>query len=311
LPVFCLLPREAAFADGLNGNAKPLVAVAARRYLAALTCALCSALSNLYASILQRAMLRAESFPDGFKIHLTWQPRDVVGGDIYVVRTTENKTVIAVIDCTGHGVPGAFRSLIARAAFDRAFENPSIVSAGDYLTESNRLIKNMLFQNESEQAESDAGFDGTVCILDRVSGTLEFAGANASLFVVDSGQVTELKGDKKSVGARRTPGGYQFTTQLVTAPKGMFVMLTDGVTDVMSPDQSPIAFGRKRLVRLMESIDTSDPKVIVSEIMQAVDQYKGSGELRDDLTLLAFYIDQLQQFDRAALPNDSVANGSL
>jgi len=91
----------------------------------------------------------------------------------------------------------------------------------------------------------------------------------------------------------------------------MFVMLTDGVTDVMSPDQSPIAFGRKRLVRLMESIDTSDPKVIVSEIMQAVDQYKGSGELRDDLTLLAFYIDQLQQFDRAALPNDSVANGSL
>jgi len=264
-----------------------------------------------YASMLQRAMLKAESFPDDFKIHLTWQPRDVVGGDIYVVRTTEHKTVIAVIDCTGHGVPGAFTSLIARAAFDRAFEDPAIVSAGDYLSESNRLIKNMLFQNEAEQAESDAGFDGTVCILDRVSGTLEFAGANASLFVVDSGQVTELKGDKKSVGARRTPGGYEFTTQLVTAPKGMFVMLSDGVTDVMSPDQSPMAFGRKRLVRLMESIDTSDPKVIVSEIMQAVDQYKGSGELRDDLTLLAFYIDQLQQFDRAALPNDSAANGSL
>ena len=264
-----------------------------------------------YASVLQRAMLRAECFPDDFKIHLTWQPRDVVGGDIYVVRTTENKTVISVIDCTGHGVPGAFTSLIARAAFDRAFEDPAIVSAGDYLSESNRLIKNMLFQNEAEQAESDAGFDGTVCILDRVSGTLEFAGANASLFVIESGQVTELKGDKKSVGARRTPGGYKFTTQLVNAPKGMFVMLTDGVTDVMSQDQRPIAFGRKRLMRLMESIDASDPKVVVSEIMQAVDQYKGSGELRDDLTLLAFYIDQLQQFERAALPHDSVASGSL
>jgi len=264
-----------------------------------------------YASVLQRAMLRAECFPDDFKIHLTWQPRDVVGGDIYVVRTTENKTVISVIDCTGHGVPGAFTSLIARAAFDRAFEDPTIVSAGDYLSESNRLIKNMLFQNEVEQAESDAGFDGTVCILDRVSGTLEFAGANASLFVIESGQVSELKGDKKSVGARRTPGGYKFTTQLVNAPKGMFVMLTDGVTDVMSQDQRPIAFGRKRLMRLMESIDASDPKVVVGEIMQAVDQYKGSGELRDDLTLLAFYIDQLQQFERAALPHDSVASGSL
>jgi serine phosphatase RsbU (regulator of sigma subunit) len=264
-----------------------------------------------YASVLQRAMLRAECFPDDFKIHLTWQPRDVVGGDIYVVRTTENKTVISVIDCTGHGVPGAFTSLIARAAFDCAFEDPAIVSAGDYLSESNRLIKNMLFQNEAEQAESDAGFDGTVCILDRVSGTLEFAGANASLFVIESGQVTELKGDKKSVGARRTPGGYKFTTQLVNAPKGMFVMLTDGVTDVMRQDQRPIAFGRKRLMRLMESIDASDSKVVVGEIMQAVDQYKGSGELRDDLTLLAFYIDQLQQFERAALPHDSVPSGSL
>ncbi len=73
----------------------------------------------------------------------------------------------------------------------------------------------------------------------------------------------------------------------------MFVMLTDGVTDVMNEQPMPIAFGRKRLMRLLEQQDTSDPKLVISQVMNAIDQYKGTTPLRDDLTLLAFYIDQL------------------
>lgn len=246
-----------------------------------------------YAAKLQRALLRAERFPDDFKIDLTWRPRDVVGGDIYVVRTTDHKTVIAVIDCTGHGVPGAFTSVIARAVIDRAIEDESINTAGEYLSVSNQLIKDMLFQNESEKADSDAGFDGTVCILDRNTGCLEFAGANSSLFIVKDNKITEIKGDKKSVGARRTPSNFEFSTRLIEDPSGMFVMLTDGVTDVMNEQPMPIAFGRKRLMRLLEQQDTSDPKLVISQVMNAIDQYKGTTPLRDDLTLLAFYIDQL------------------
>jgi serine phosphatase RsbU (regulator of sigma subunit) len=245
-----------------------------------------------YAAKLQRALLRAERMPDDFKIDLTWRPRDVVGGDIYVVRTTDNKTVIAVIDCTGHGVPGAFTSVIARAVVDRAIEDDQINTAGEYLSESNRLIKDMLFQNESEEADSDAGFDGTVCILDRQTGCLEFAGANSSLFVVNNNETKEIKGNKKSVGARRTPNDFEFTTQIIENPSGMFVMLTDGVTDVMNELPRPIAFGRKRLMRLLKSLDTSEPKLVVSKVMDAIDQYKGASPLRDDLTLLAFYIDE-------------------
>lgn len=245
-----------------------------------------------YAAKLQRALLRAERLPDDFKIDLTWRPRDVVGGDIYVVRTTENKTVIAVIDCTGHGVPGAFTSVIARAVVDRAIEDDQINTAGEYLSASNRLIKNMLFQNESEQADSDAGFDGTVCILDRETGQLEFAGANSSLFVISNGKIAEIKGDKKSVGARRTPSTFEFSTQVIQNPQGMFVMLTDGVTDVMNELPRPIAFGRKRLMRLLEGLDTSDPQLVISRVMEAIDHYKGSTPLRDDLTLLAFYLDE-------------------
>lgn len=88
-----------------------------------------------YAAKLQRALLRTESFPDDIKINLIWQPWDVVGGGIYVVRTTEQKTVIAAIDCTGHGVPGAFTSVIARSVIDRAIQDDSITTAGGYLSE--------------------------------------------------------------------------------------------------------------------------------------------------------------------------------
>jgi serine phosphatase RsbU (regulator of sigma subunit) len=248
-----------------------------------------------YAAKLQRALLRAESFPADINIHVTWQPRDIVGGDIYVVRTLGNKTIIAVIDCTGHGVPGAFTSVIARAVIDRAIEDKSITTAGAYLSKSNRLIKDMLFQHGAQASDSDAGFDGTVCILDRDTNRLEFAGANSSLLMLNKGEITELKGDRKSVGARRTRASYEFTTRWVDNPSGMFVMLTDGVTDVMNELPQPTAFGRRRLMRLIETTDTSDPETLSSHIMGAINGYRGDSALRDDLTLLAFYIHRLQQ----------------
>lgn len=250
-----------------------------------------------YAARLQRALLKAESFPEDINIHVTWQPRDVVGGDIYVVRTIGSKTIIAVIDCTGHGVPGAFTSVIARAVIDRAIEDDSITTAGSYLSRSNQLIKDMLFQHGAQTSDSDAGFDGTLCILDRDTERLEFAGANSSLFMLNDGQIVELKGDRKSVGARRTRASYEFTTQVVEKPSGMFVMLTDGVTDVMNEMPQPTAFGRKRLMGLIEAMDTSDPEVLSSHIMEAVESYRGGSALRDDLTFLAFYVSKLKQPD--------------
>ena len=70
-------------------------------------------------------------------------------------------------------------------------------------------------------------------------------------------------------------------------------MLTDGVTDVMNENIRPMAFGRKRLIRLLEQLGTKDPKYLVSKVMEAVDEYKGATPLRDDLTLLAFFIENL------------------
>lgn len=97
------------------------------------------------------------------------------------------------------------------------------------------------------------------------------------------------------MGARRTRASYEFTTRWVDNPSGMFVMLTDSVTDVMNELPQPTAFGRRRLMRLIETTDTSDPETLSRHIMGAINGYRGDSALRDDLTLLAFYIYRLQQ----------------
>ena len=133
----------------------------------------------------------------------------------------------------------------------------------------------------------EEGFDGGVCIYFRKERRLEFAGAKASIFNVDSSNADEVAGDRKSVKSTRMASDFQFTTHVIEN-EGAFVMLTDGITDVMSPEERPIAFGRRRVLKILrESVNTS-PGSIVSNIMTSVDLYRGGEPLRDDLTLLAF-----------------------
>lgn len=75
----------------------------------------------------------------------------------------------------------------------------------------------------------------------------------------------------------------------------MFVMLTDGVTDVMNDMPQPTAFGRRRLKSLIENLNTSDPETLAGHIMEAINGHKGTSVLRDDLTLMVFYIHSLEQ----------------
>ena len=81
---------------------------------------------------------------------------------------------------------------------------------------------------------------------------------------------------------------FAFTTHEIASPKGAFVMLTDGITDVMSPAKKPIAFGRRRVIKILKESSDKTPSSIVENIMSSVNLYRGDAPFRDDLTLLAF-----------------------
>ena len=117
---------------------------------------------------------------------------------------------------------------------------------------------------------------------------LEFAGAKSSIFNVNGIEATETSGDRKSVGSTRMAADFTFTTHEIASPTGAFVMLTDGITDVMSPEEKPIAFGRRRVMKILKESPDKTPSTIVKNIMSSVDLYRGNAPFRDDLTLLAF-----------------------
>ena len=242
-----------------------------------------------YAARLQNALLPKQYPGDiSFKVH--WRPRDLVGGDIYFVHSLPDRVYIAVVDCTGHGVPGAFLSIIARSVLERAIDEREIQNAGDYLTKAHGLVMETLSQQDNANEKIDEGFDGGVCIYHRKERRLEFAGAKSSLFWVNDKGAEEIKGDRKSVGSSRSGGAFQFNTHAVENPSGAFVMLTDGITDVMSAEDRPIAFGRRRVLRTLQNSPQTTPEGLVSNIMKSVDLYRGGAPYRDDLTLLAFSI---------------------
>ena len=239
-----------------------------------------------YAAKLQNALL-PKTMPGDFDINVEWRPRDLVGGDIYFIKDFPDRVYIAVVDCTGHGVPGAFLSIIARSHLDKAIDADNYQSAGDYLSSVNELLKETLSRSDQKNT-SEEGFDGGVCIYYRKDQRLEFAGAKSSIFNVDGFEATETSGDRKSVGSTRMAPDFKFTTHQIASPKGAFVMLTDGITDVMSPEEKPIAFGRRRVIKILRESADKTPKSIVKNIMSSVNLYRGDAPFRDDLTLLAF-----------------------
>ena len=239
-----------------------------------------------YAAKLQNALL-PKTMPGDFDINVEWRPRDLVGGDIYFIKDFPDRVYIAVVDCTGHGVPGAFLSIIARSHLDKAIDADNYQSAGDYLSSVNELLKETLSRSDQKNT-SEEGFDGGVCIYYRKDQKLEFAGAKSSIFNVDGLEATETSGDRKSVGSTRMAPDFKFTTHQIASPKGAFVMLTDGITDVMSPEEKPIAFGRRRVIKILRESSDKTPTSIVKNIMSSVNLYRGDAPFRDDLTLLAF-----------------------
>ena len=239
-----------------------------------------------YAAKPQNALL-PRMFPGDIDINVEWKPRDLVGGDIYFIKDLPDRVYIAVVDCTGHGVPGAFLSIIARSHLDKAITPDDYQSAGSYLSKVHELLKDTL--NRADQKNtSEEGFDGGVCIYYRNERRLEFAGAKASIFQVKADGATETSGDRKSVGSTRMKEGFEYTTSVIHDSNGAFVMLTDGITDVMSAEERPIAFGRRRVLKLLQQATDQSPKSIVQSIMKSVDLYRDGAPFRDDLTLLAF-----------------------
>ena len=242
-----------------------------------------------YASLIQRSFLPdrkglAEALPKHF---LLWQQRDAVGGDSYWFKPHGNGFFVGVVDCTGHGVPGAFMTLIVHSLLEKAVADCS-KSPAQLLGRMNRHIKDSLKQHQ-QGAMSDDGMDCCLCYVDLKEDVLLFAGANTPLYVYDGEDVQVVKGDRCGLGYVRSPHDFVFTDVTIDLTVGKrFYMITDGVVDQVGGKGFP--FGKRRFKEFVETARSLPMDQQGKALTRRLTAYQGDEIRRDDLTALGFEI---------------------
>lgn len=242
-----------------------------------------------YATRIQSAILpRDTDCDDAFSAFAKiWRPRDLVSGDMYWLRRSGDITTLAVIDCTGHGVPGGFMTMIAAATLDRVYQDGLDISPSDALTRLSDLTKSVLGQGK-DGADSNDGMDAAILRFDAHKPYVLFSGAQLSLFVETPVGFRRIKGDRVSLGYKDTRSNPRFgehKIDLSTQP--MIALATDGLIDQVGGPRG-LAFGYKRLVSVMDAHSAGGVHEVCDAVSKAHTNYAQGQEQRDDVTFIVF-----------------------
>jgi serine phosphatase RsbU (regulator of sigma subunit) len=249
-----------------------------------------------YARLIQASILPSEEvlqrhLRDFFALY---RPRDIVGGDFYFFRELREGFIIAVIDCTGHGVPGAFMTMTTNAVLSDIIDSLGIDNPADILRSLNRRFQDALHQNIGEE-RIDYGLDMGLCRFIPKTGEIIFSGAGIDLYMVINGKVQVIRADRTSLGYRRSGTELQFeSTRLQVVPDMQFYLISDGILD-QSGGNKGWGFGRKRFTNLVATL-AGLPASEQLDIMESeLSSYQGDRPQRDDITAVGFRIIQSEK----------------
>lgn len=244
-----------------------------------------------YASVIQRSMLSvsdaslARSVKDAC---LVWEPRDTVGGDFYLFCDFPDGWFAAVADCTGHGVPGAFLTLLAHSALKQALDKHGPRDPALLMAEVSQSIKTSLGQADvTADGASNDGLDAAFLWFDAAERRISYAGARTPLLLHEPGQagVAIIDADRMGLGYPDTPADARWTCkQFELRPGSILMTCTDGLIDQIGGPKN-IAFGKRRLREaLVRHRELPMPELGVM-LMAELRGYQGAQLRRDDLTL--------------------------
>ncbi|SCA57760.1 exported hypothetical protein [Candidatus Terasakiella magnetica] len=242
-----------------------------------------------YASSIQRSLLPKDMYlkQDLDDYFVIWEPRDIVGGDLYWYRRCEGGFLIILADCTGHGVPGAFMTMLTTGGLDRGLRTHPDGDPAKIISSINRSIQHSLSQHQGE-GESDDGLELGVCRIHYGSNTLTYAGARFSLLKFNGDDCTEVKGDKTGIGYRHVDIDRNFTLHDVPICEGdTFTMFSDGITDQVGGERRR-GFGKKRLKQLLLSVQDQPMQNQRDTILEVFSDFQGDEKRRDDLSVISF-----------------------
>ena len=240
---------------------------------------------RLQDSILPQNELIKELFPESF---ILYRPKDIVSGDFYWAKKHNDLNLIAAVDCTGHGVPGAFMSFIGANGLNAAIEEKQFTNTGEILDELNNSVHKSLNKATSKENVRD-GMDLSLCSFDLKNMKLNFSGAKNPIYLIRNGSLTQHNGDKFAVGSF-IPGEQNFSNKEIDLQKGDLIYLfSDGY-----PDQFGGLKGKKFMSKQFREkitefsiLSMNDQKV---KLEQTMDVWRGSFDQIDDILIIGIKI---------------------
>lgn len=244
-----------------------------------------------YAKQIQEVMLPTREailnkFPDSLVYH---RASHIVSGDFYWFSESADHYLIGVVDCTGHGVPGAFMSLISANLLDKIITNRRIISPVDILYAMDESTVQALHQDEKNSTSRD-GMDIAICAISKDKKKMRFGGAGRPLYLVRNGVLTEYKGSKISIGGYYAGVKKNFFEQEIEILPGDVIYLSsDGYADQFNQDNEK-KYSSKRLRELLASIAHLESGWQYAELHTSFEDWKGGTRQIDDVTIVGFKI---------------------
>lgn len=245
-----------------------------------------------YARLIQEAILPSEErfrsvIPESFVFHA---PRDIVSGDFYWLQEYEGKVLVAAVDCTGHGVPGAFMSIIGNNALNAAVREEGLTTPSLVLDYLNEAVSDTFRQKTEDTMGIKDGMDIALVSIDRTNGVLEYAGAYNPLYVFRDGHLLENKGDKFPIGMSIDDKLRKFTNHRMELQSGdVLYIFSDGF-----PDQFGGPLGKKfkydNFRSMLYDIHALDMGAQLRAVRDRFHRWKGKLVQLDDTLLIGMRI---------------------
>lgn len=245
-----------------------------------------------YAKRIQEAILPPDSFvksllPDSFVLY---KPKDIVSGDFYWFDRHHEKVLFAAVDCTGHGVPGAFMSIVGHNLLKQITSRIKNPQPSLILDELSNGVSETLHQRNFEESTSRDGMDITLCSFDESTSTLEFSAAFNPLLLIRDGKIFEIKGNKFPIGIFLEKEAKRFTNHKMQVQKNDVVYIfSDGYADQFGGPKGK-KFMQSQFKNLLLSIHSKPMPEQRRILDQTIEHWRGNEEQVDDILVIGFRV---------------------
>lgn len=240
-----------------------------------------------YAKSVQRSLLQFQISSEKLsRSFVLFKPKDIVSGDFFWYADMGDVDIVAAVDCTGHGVAGAFMTVIGISSLEQIINRDKIYDPALILAQLNHQVRNALKQRE--KTDTDHGMDVAICKIDRVNNQVVFAGANRPLYFFKNGKFEELKGNKRTIGEMGGADEVLFDNHTIDlSDSETFYLTSDGYADQFGGEKGKkFMVGRfKQLLNEIQVLTIPEQK---QKLNHTIKEWKKDHEQTDDILVVGF-----------------------